>query len=101
MRLVIWVLWPAFVAAAIAEAIFFTLIDPAQLYLLGQRVEWSAMATYSTGFFLFWLVCIGSSLMTYWMMPDVAKEALRQAAGARIDLARRQRQPEDATRGGG
>jgi len=101
MRLVIWVLWPAFVAAAIAEAIFFTLIDPAQLYLLGERVEWSATATYSTGFFLFWLVCIGSSLMTYWMMPNVAKEALRQAADERVDLARRQRRQEDATGGRG
>jgi murein DD-endopeptidase MepM/ murein hydrolase activator NlpD len=78
MRLVIWVLWPAFIAAGIAEAIFFTLIDPAQLYLLGQRVEWSAMATYSTGFLLFWLVCIGSSLMTYSMMPDVGQGGAAQ-----------------------
>lgn len=101
MRLVIWVLWPAFIAAGLAEAIFFTLIDPAQLYLLGQRVEWSAMATYSTGFLLFWLVCTGSSLMTYSMMPEVAKDALRKAAGERVDLARRQRRPEDATGGRG
>ena len=59
------------------------------------------MATYSTGFLLFWLVCIGSSLMTYSMMPDVAKDALRKAAGERVDLARRQRRPEDATGGRG
>ncbi|HCN69436.1 MAG TPA: hypothetical protein DIT03_14550 [Candidatus Accumulibacter sp.] len=81
-------------AAGIAEAIFFTLIDPAHLYLLGERVEWSAMATYSTGFLLFWLVCIGSSLMTYSMMPEAAKEALRTAAGERTDLARRKRRSD-------
>ncbi|MEF8710739.1 MAG: hypothetical protein V5B38_18630 [Candidatus Accumulibacter propinquus] len=50
MKHVIWVLWPAFIAAGIAETIFFTMIDPAQLYLFGELVEWSATATYSTGF---------------------------------------------------
>jgi len=39
--------------------------------------------------------------MTYWMMPNVAKEALRQAADERVDLARRQRRQEDATGGRG
>lgn len=38
MKQVIWVLWPAFIAAGIAEVAFFTLIDPGQLYLLGQPV---------------------------------------------------------------
>lgn len=96
MKYVIWVLWPAFIAAGIAETIFFTMIDPAQLYLFGQRVEWSATATYSTGFLLFWLVCIGSSLMTYLMMPQDAKDALRKAAGDREDLARRKRRDPGA-----
>lgn len=91
MKIVIWVLWPAFISAGIAEAIFFTLIDPAQLYFFGQPVEWSATATYSTGFLLFWLVCIGSSLMTYFMMPNEVKAALRKAAGEREDLARPKR----------
>jgi hypothetical protein len=51
MKHVIWVLWPAFIAAGIAEVLFFTMIDPAQLYLFGERVEWSATATYSTASF--------------------------------------------------
>ena len=91
MKYVIWEMWPAFIAAGIAETIFFTMIDPAQLYLFGQLVEWSVTATYSTGFLLFWLVCIGSSLMTYLMMPNQAKEAIRNAAGDRHDLARPKR----------
>jgi hypothetical protein len=37
--------------------------------------------------------------MTYSMMPEVAKEALRKAAGERVDLARPKRRPEDATGG--
>lgn len=92
MNQVIWVLWPAFIAAGIAEAVFFTLIDPRQLYLLGQPVELSATATYSFGFLLFWLLCVGSSLMTYFMMPKSVKEILRNIATQREDLSRPKRQ---------
>ena len=88
MRHIIWIFWPAFIAAGIAEMIFFTMIDPHQLYLFGKVIEWPPVATYSTGFLLFWLVCIGSSLMTYVMMPPGIKEVLIAAAGARDDLAR-------------
>lgn len=93
MKNVIWVLWPAFISAGIAEVLFFTMIDPHQLYLFGQLVEWPPLATYSMGFFLFWLICIFSSLMTYFMMPQVAKDALHAAAGERTDLARPKRRP--------
>ncbi len=92
MNQVIWVLWPAFVAAGIAETVFFTLMDPRQLYLLGQPVEISAIATYSIGFLLFWLVCIGSSLMTYFMLPKSIKDALRNIAVERQDLSKNKRQ---------
>ncbi len=53
MKMIIWVLWPAFAAAGIAELVFFTLIDPQQLFLLGQPIEVSPMAAYSIGFLLF------------------------------------------------
>jgi len=91
MKHIIWILWPAFIAAGIAEVVFFTVIDPKQLYLLGQPIEMSAMTTYSIGFFLFWLLCIGSSLMTYFMLPQSIKNALESTATDRIDLSRPQR----------
>jgi hypothetical protein len=91
MKQVIWVLWPAFIAAGIAEVAFFTLIDPRQLYLLGQPVEVSATATYSIGFLLFWLLCVGSSLMTYLMLPQSIKDALGRIANEREDLSRPKR----------
>lgn len=91
MKLVIWVLWPAFVAAGIAELAFFTLIDPRRLYLFGEPVEMSAIATYSIGFLLFWGLCAGSSLMTYLMLPQSIKDALRRLADERDDLARPKR----------
>ena len=88
MNQVIWVLWPAFVAAGIAEVVFFTLMEPRQLYLLGQPVTLSATATYSIGFLLFWLVCIGSSLMTYFMMPKSIKERLKRIVDEREDRSK-------------
>ena len=91
MKQVIWVLWPAFIAAGIAETAFFTLIDPRQLYLLGQPVDVSTTATYSIGFLLFWLLCVGSSLMSYLMLPHSIKEALGRLANEREDLARPKR----------
>ena len=91
MKHIIWVLWPAFIAAGIAETAFFTVIDPKQLYLMGQPVELSAMATYSIGFLMFWLICAGSSLMTWFMLPQDIKTALENLSNERPDLSRPQR----------
>jgi len=91
MKHIIWVLWPAFIAAGIAETVFFTVIDPKQLYLMGQAVELSSMATYSLGFLMFWLMCAGSSLMTWFMLPQGIKTALEDLSNERPDLARPQR----------
>lgn len=64
MLKLIQVLWPSFLVAGVAEIIFFTVVDPQELYLLGEPVHFSATATYSIGFFGFWLVCAASSLAT-------------------------------------
>ena len=93
MKHVIWVLWPAFIAAGLAEVVFFTVIDPQQLYLLGRPVELAPLATYSIGFLLFWLICAGSSLMTFFMLPASIKDALADAAEDHTDLARPLRTP--------
>jgi len=91
MKHSIWILWPAFIAAGVAEVVFFTVIDPKQLFLLGQPIELAALTTYSVGFFLFWVLCIGSSLMTYFMLPQSIKKALESTATDRLDLSRQQR----------
>ena len=59
-----WILWPSFIVGGIAEGVFFTLIDPQELYLLGEPIHWSATAVYSVGFFLFWAVAAASSALT-------------------------------------
>lgn len=60
----IQILWPSFLVAGLAEVIFFTVIDPQELYLFGEPVHYSPLATYSVGFIGFWLVCAASSLST-------------------------------------
>ncbi|HQR03461.1 MAG: hypothetical protein JSR19_13185 [Proteobacteria bacterium] len=68
-----WVLWPSFVVAGVAEIAFFTLVDPQELYLFGEPVYFSRMATYSIGFFGFWAVCAAASFFTCFLQRS-AKE---------------------------
>lgn len=62
------VLWPSFLVGGIAEGLFFTVINPRELYLFGEPVEFSLIATYSIGFFCFWGICAASSLTTSYLL---------------------------------
>ncbi len=73
MLKVLLVLWPSFVVAGIAEGVFFTVIDPQELYLFGEPVHLSKLATYSIGFLGFWLACAASSLMTWFLQLGPAE----------------------------
>lgn len=65
----ILVLWPSLIVAVVAEFVFFTIIDPQQLYLFGEPVSYSKIATWSIGFFALWAVCAASSLLTAFLLP--------------------------------
>jgi len=62
-----WVMWPAFLVAAIAEAIFFTVFDPFDLHFFGAPLEMSRSAIYTMGFFGFWALGIASSALTVFL----------------------------------
>jgi hypothetical protein len=66
------VVWPAFMIAVVAEFLFVLIIDPQELYLFGQTVNMSNVATYSIGVIAFWLIAAASSLGTWYLMrsPD-------------------------------
>jgi hypothetical protein len=59
-----WILWPGFVMAGVAELIFFSLIDPQDLHLFGQPLEMPRTAIYSVSFFCFWALMSGTSALT-------------------------------------
>ncbi len=62
-----WVLWPAFLAAAVGEAIFFTVFDPFDLHFFGAPLDLSRQAIYTLGFFGFWALGIASSALTVFL----------------------------------
>lgn len=73
MLKLIQILWPSFLVAGVAEVFFFTVVNPKELYLFGEPVIFSALATYSIGFLGFWLVCAASSLMTLFFQRTSAE----------------------------
>lgn len=72
MQKIYSIFWPSFLIAGLAEAIFFTIFDPQELYLFGEAVHYSVVATYSIGFFGFWLVCSLSSAVTWQLLRSAA-----------------------------
>jgi hypothetical protein len=59
-----WILWPAFLVAGIAEGVFFSLFDPLDMHVFSDPIELNRTATYSIGFFLFWVFGAASSALT-------------------------------------
>jgi hypothetical protein len=80
-KTLIWILWPSFLVAAAAEALFFTVFDPTELTFFGEVVNVSRLAAYSIGFFLFWVFAASSSALTCFFQRG-APEVNRSAPGA-------------------
>ena len=59
-----WIIWPAFLVAGLAEAVFFTVFDPIDLHFFGAPLDISREAIYTMGFFGFWGLGIASSALT-------------------------------------
>lgn len=63
-RLSMWIIWPAFLVAGVAELVFFSIFDPFDLHFFGAPLDWSRQAIYTLGFFGFWVLGIASSALT-------------------------------------
>jgi hypothetical protein len=70
-RIVMQVLWPAFLMAIVAEGVFFSMIDPRELQIVAEWLRESRVAAYTVAFFLFWLLFAGSSGITYLLAHGV------------------------------
>ena len=62
-RQLTWIAWPAFLVAAVLEAMVFAVLDPETLTLLGQ-VDWSRYPVYSVTFLIFWCMFMLCSAIT-------------------------------------
>ena len=71
-RLMMVVLWPAFLVAIVAEGFFFSLFNPDDVCLVGMPLDLPPMAVYTIGFFFFWLFCALASMLTCYLIgvPD-------------------------------
>jgi hypothetical protein len=67
MQRLLWVLWPAFLVAAVAELFFFAVFDPADLHLFGAPIEAGRMPVYTLGFFFFWAATAAASALTVFL----------------------------------
>ena len=59
-----WVVWPAFLAACILELVVFALVDPQDFEWGGRQLALSRQGVYTVGFFVFWAVCMDASGLT-------------------------------------
>ena len=52
---VLQILWPAFLAAGVLDALTFAVVDPSELrWFGGPLLDWPPLAVYSVTFLMFW-----------------------------------------------
>jgi hypothetical protein len=73
------VLWPAFLCAGAATGVFFTFFDPITLLECEGEPPMSRMGAYTLGFFMFWLLCIASSIGTSYFLGSEAHDSVQPA----------------------
>jgi len=83
-RRLMWILWPAFLVAGVADAVFFSVFDPFELHFFGAPLDVSREAMYTLGFFGFWVLATSSSALTL-----LLEGTLSESDGRPGDVARR------------
>ena len=71
------VVWPSFLAACVLEAAVFAVVDPLELSWGAGPLGWTRQAVYTASFFLFWVVCLGSSLLALVLAHSGPEPSLR------------------------
>ena len=74
-RLLIWILWPSFLVAGIAEGLLFTAIHPEEILLFGEPLGISNEGIYTLGFFIIWAFCALSSALTVFVLQKPGDSA--------------------------
>jgi hypothetical protein len=64
MNTLYWILWPAFMVAAVATGFLIGAVNPQELQFAGRPITLSNMGAYSIGFFVLWMLAASSSLTT-------------------------------------
>jgi hypothetical protein len=67
LRVTIYILWPSFLVAIMAEGCYFSLFDPRELLKIIDLHNLPPLAVYTLGFIFFWMVCSLASSLTYYL----------------------------------
>jgi hypothetical protein len=63
--------WPAFLAAAVLEALVFAVVDPHELHWFGgAALGWSVQSIYSVSFLIFWAAISTSAAVTTLLLTE-------------------------------
>ena len=60
----LFIAWPAFIAACALELFVFAVVDPAELHWAGHALDLSRQAVYTAAFFVFWAVTCSACWIT-------------------------------------
>ena len=61
------IIWPAFLAACLLEALVFSMVDPGEVHWMGHALQASRQAVYTAAFFCFWLIAMACSSLVLWL----------------------------------
>ena len=74
MTRAICILWPAFLTAAVLDALVFAVLDPRDMrWFGGALVGWSPLTIYSTTFLIFWAGVAAAAAMTALLLLSAAE----------------------------
>ena len=59
-----WIVWPAFLAACVLELVVFAFVDPQDLHFSGHALGISRQGVYTLSFFVFWAISLVSGALT-------------------------------------
>ncbi len=71
VRILIAVLWPAFLVAGLAEGVLFSMVDPQDIRVFGMDLELSAKAIYTIGLCLLWGMCALSGMLSGYVITGL------------------------------
>ncbi|CAM3720755.1 hypothetical protein [Polynucleobacter antarcticus] len=80
-RLLIWILWPSFLVAILAEGLLFSLIHPSEILFFGYHPNISDEGLYTIGFFVIWFFCALSSALTTYILPGTYADMSKKSDG--------------------
>ncbi len=61
------VIWPAFLAASLLEALVFGMVDPGELHFPMYFFQATRQGVYTMAFFAFWLITMACSALVLWL----------------------------------